>query len=149
MKEDLFFLGIKALIRNDEGKILLLKVNPGLLRPNPSWDGKAYWDIPGGRIKRDTTIEATLQREVEEETGISHISDIQLVATAISPQRVPTDTGNFGLILRIYSCQIPPNSSIELSEENTDHAWYEPIEAAKQLRAKYPAEFTDIISKLN
>lgn len=44
MSEDIFHLGIKALIRNNDGKILLLQVNPQKLRGKQT----DYWDLPGG-----------------------------------------------------------------------------------------------------
>lgn len=64
--EDSFHLGIKALIRNSDGKALLLKVNKEQLK---GYSGEAYWDIAGGRIHKNSTVEETLRREVEEETG--------------------------------------------------------------------------------
>lgn len=66
MNEDKFHLGIKALIVNSENKILLLKVNPLALKNQV----QPYWDIPGGRIEKGSTVEKTLEREVAEETGI-------------------------------------------------------------------------------
>ena len=64
MSEDIFHLGIKALIRNKHGEILLLHVDPAAV------GGKEYWDIPGGRVQRGHGVEETLRREIEEETGI-------------------------------------------------------------------------------
>jgi hypothetical protein len=48
MNEDFFHLGIKALIKNADGKILLLKVNTAKLK---DFHGEPYWDIPGGRVQ--------------------------------------------------------------------------------------------------
>ncbi len=48
MSEDIFHLGIKALIRNSEDMILLLQVNPKAL-DGPKRD---YWDLPGGRVQK-------------------------------------------------------------------------------------------------
>ncbi len=148
MKEDLFFLGIKALIRNSEGKILLLKLNPALLKPHPSWDGSAYWDIPGGRIKRGSTTEETLAREVQEETGATEISDIKPITTIVSTQRVPVGETDYGLMLSIYSCSIPRDGQIILSIEHLEFDWFAPEEASKLLQVKYPPQFTDIVAKL-
>ena len=65
MTEQLFQIGIKAIIRNDENQILLLK-------------NKDYWDIPGGRIDQGEDIETTLLRELNEEIGVNHIAQKQL-----------------------------------------------------------------------
>ena len=81
MNEDLFQLGIKALIVNSEGHILLLKVNKEMLK---GFSGDPYWDIPGGRIHRGSTIEETLKREVKEETGITNITNTTPLAMVLS-----------------------------------------------------------------
>ena len=65
MTEQLFQIGIKAIIRNAENQILLLK-------------NKDYWDIPGGRIDQSEDIETTLLRELNEEIGVNHIAQKQL-----------------------------------------------------------------------
>jgi len=56
MQEDCFHLGVKVLLYDSEGRVLLLKKGP-------------YWDLPGGRLQKGETLMETLQREVEEETG--------------------------------------------------------------------------------
>lgn len=68
--EDTFHLGIKAVITNDSGKILLLKVNPDQLKGNVD---EPYWDLPGGRVQKGHSAEETLRHEVFEETGIEDI----------------------------------------------------------------------------
>ena len=50
MTEQLFQIGIKALIQNDEHQILLLK-------------NQDYWDIPGGRMDQGEDITAALLRD--------------------------------------------------------------------------------------
>jgi 8-oxo-dGTP pyrophosphatase MutT (NUDIX family) len=58
---EIYQLGIKALVRNEAGNILLLQVN------NANFDNKShgnYWDLPGGRVEQGDTIEQTLEREV-------------------------------------------------------------------------------------
>src|SRR5260221_13800315 len=141
MKEDLFNLGIKGLIRNSKGQILLLRVNPLALKKTT----KPYWDLPGGRIHKGFTVEETLLREIEEEIGISSITDIMPVNMVLSKIRIPTDEGDVGLILAIYECHIDESQPIKLSEEHTEFSWFNPIEAAKLLEVKYPKEFTDIV----
>ena len=60
-----FQIGVKALITNESGDVLLLKSNDKNFR----FAGKSYWDMPGGRIKYKG-IEETLKQEILEETGI-------------------------------------------------------------------------------
>ena len=76
MTEQLFQIGIKAIIRNDENQILLLK-------------NKDYWDIPGGRIDQGEDIETTLLRELNEEIGVNHIAQKQLWDVVKSVKQLP------------------------------------------------------------
>lgn len=82
--EDKFHLGIKALIRNSSGRILLLKVNKEKLK---GFQGEPYWDIPGGRIQKGSTVDETLIREVEEEIGAKEIKNIKPFSMVLSKIR--------------------------------------------------------------
>ena len=148
MNEDLFQLGIKALIVNSEGEILLLKVNKEMLK---GFSGDPYWDIPGGRIHRGSTVEETLKREVEEETGITNITRTAPLAMVLSNIRIPWNNSDTGLILSVYVCEVEVNEPAEviLSDEHTEFRWFEPKEAGALLQIKYPKEFTEKISVLH
>lgn len=143
MNEDLFQLGIKALIRNPEGKILLLQAN------TKNWVTKkeTHWDLPGGRIHRGATTEETLCREIMEETGISEVKSIQMFSSTISPFRVPIGEDTVGLVLFIYTCKAVADK-IQLSSEHINYSWFEPKEAAKLLEYKFPKEFTEKVGQL-
>ena len=145
MNEDLFQLGIKALITNSEGKILLLKINPEKLK---EFKGKPYYDIPGGRIHRDSTIEETLKREIEEETGITEIKRFKPFSMTLSNIRIPYGDTDTGLILSVFVCEIDSSAKIILSDEHTEYGWFGSKEASKLLKVKYPKEFTDKIAQL-
>lgn len=142
--EDTFHMGIKALIRNGEGKVLLLKVDPAKLRGS----NKEYWDIPGGRIQRGDTVEQTLRREIAEEIGVTDISGIQPLAMVLSNIRIPLGPIDVGLILSVYTCNISPDAPITLSDEHVELGWFAPEQAAELLHVKYPPEFTSKIASL-
>lgn len=145
--EDKFHLGIKAIIRNDEGKILLLKVNVKQLR---NYAGEAYWDIPGGRIQKNSTVEETLKREVEEETGITSIASFRPFNMTLSNNiRIPVGDETVGLILAAYVCEAGEIKDIKLSDEHVEYGWFSPQEAAELLSVKYPKEFALKISELS
>ena len=146
MNEDLFQLGIKALIVNSEGHILLLKVNKEMLK---GFSGDPYWDIPGGRIHRGSTIEETLKREVKEETGITNITRTAPLAMVLSNIRIPRDGTDTGLILSVYTCRVEEPISVILSNEHTEFRWFESKEAGALLQIKYPKEFAEKISVLH
>lgn len=67
-------VGVKALIRDDQGKYLFLRRVP-LFKP-----GAQEWDIPGGRIEHDEALVDALRREVKEETGLVLEGDVRLLA---------------------------------------------------------------------
>jgi len=144
MKEKIYHLGIKALIRNEEGKILLLKVNQAKFKnPHP----EDFWDIPGGRVLNGHTIEETLTREVEEETGITSLVAVNHLDTVLSNIEIPLENGEYaGLLLSIYDCWIEGSVDIHLSEEHTEYDWFSPAQAAILLSYKYPVVFTEILS---
>lgn len=143
--EDSFHLGIKALVRNNTGKILLLQVNPAKLKA----ERQAYWDLPGGRIQKGETVINTLEREVEEETRLTGLEKPVEVGMVLSNIRIPMDADNsVGLILDIYSVQAPQNARIALSDEHIAYDWFAPTEAASMLRVKYPDAFCDKIAQL-
>jgi 8-oxo-dGTP pyrophosphatase MutT (NUDIX family) len=122
MNEKIYHLGIKALIQDSSGKILLLKVNQKKFT-NPTVED--YWDIPGGRVLEGHTLEDTLHREVEEETRITNLDFFSHLDTIISNIEIPLKDGEkAGLILSIYTCIVSGSPYIQLSEENTDYAWF-------------------------
>jgi len=137
-KEKLFQVGIKALIANSKGEILVLD--------SGDWHMKnqtRHWDIPGGRIQQGQSAMETLQREVEEETGINQVSNPEFFTTIFSNFKdMPVGDHMVGLILMIYKVEIPENSKIVLSEEHSGYEWVSRQEAAKRLSYKYPEEFT-------
>lgn len=68
-------VGVKALLKNSEGKFLLLRRNP---EKYP--EAGATWDIVGGRINAGRPLLDNLQREIREETGLELTSTPKLVA---------------------------------------------------------------------
>jgi len=144
--EDNFHLGIKALIKNSKGEILLLKVNAKQLF---LYSGEAYWDIPGGRIQKGQTVEETLRREVEKETGIKSIKSFKPFEMVLSNLRIPlNEGGDVGLILSSYVCDIENTDKIVLSDEHVGYKWFSPDKASKLLEFKYHKEFAEKIKSL-
>lgn len=139
----LFFIGVKALIENSEGELLLLLADVTTHSKNT----EPYWDIPGGRIEAGDSLVGTLQREIEEETGITELNIApQQLTTVLSNHETPLDNGKTaGLVLVVYRVAIETDVKIILSDEHERYEWVNKSEAAKRLRNKYPASFTEII----
>lgn len=140
--EDTFHLGVKALIKNVRGEILLLKANTSKFKKQE----KSYWDLPGGRVQKGDSVQQTLLREIKEETGIETLANIQEVGMYLSTKRISVDENDFGLILWVFECKIEEGFDILLSDEHTEYKWFSPREASKVLKKKYPHNFTKRIS---
>jgi 8-oxo-dGTP diphosphatase len=138
----LFNVGIKGLIENLEGKVLLLKADVSKHRGNTT----PYWDIPGGRIEEGQSVLEVLRREIEEETGVKELkAEAEFFHAVVSNHEIPFEDKMLGLILMVYKVKIPENSKIRLSKEHVDFEWVDKKEAAKRLAHKYPAEFTKLL----
>lgn len=145
MAEKLFHVGVKGLVRNSDGKFLLLHVRPGKLRPGD----KDYWDIPGGRIQGTDNAETTLRREIEEETGITDVESIEFYTAAIANFDLPVESNKtVGLVLMIFTVAAVDDTRAQLNDEHDDYEWVTAEVASKRLEHKYPSEFTTKIAEL-
>jgi|SRR3989344_6390320 len=68
-------VGVKVLLKNSEGKFLLVRRNP---KKYPEVGAK--WDIVGGRIHPGTPLIENLRREIKEEVGLEYLDEPKLVA---------------------------------------------------------------------
>ncbi|MFH0937646.1 MAG: NUDIX hydrolase [Candidatus Daviesbacteria bacterium] len=145
MKEDIFHLGVKAILRNRAGEILILRVN---LETFTGRKTPEHWDLPGGRIQKgEKSIEVALRREVEEEIGVKNIKNIKLLDASISKMRL--SFMDAGLILFTYLCEIDKAAQIKLvDDEHTEFKWVIPKEAAKLLSTKFSDSLINIIKNL-
>jgi 8-oxo-dGTP pyrophosphatase MutT (NUDIX family) len=139
-KEQTYRLGIKALIENGQGQLLVLRVTPDTHK------GFAYWDIPGGRVLAGQTVKSTLLREVKEETGISKLKKLKFVGMTLSPLVIPAEKGkHIGLILSVYSAEVAGVPKIKLSAEHVDYKWISKKLLKRYLKHKYPPEFLKLL----
>lgn len=117
-------IGIKVLIFNPKGEVLLLRRNP-----DAYGDGKSYWDIPGGRVQKDVDIDSIidagvvhpeLSRELQEEIG--WIPDSGDNLAFVAKQQITT-TKNINVDRYTFSLQLNQDIPIRLSSEHTDYKW--------------------------
>ncbi len=144
-KEKLFWVGIKGLIENKKGQILLLQSSlKGHTVPSPK-----YWDIPGGRIQEGQSVDEALRREIEEETGITKLLSVDFFTGVISNHQIPFEGTTLGLVLMVYRVRVPEDSRITLSDEHIASEWVDKKEAAGRLAHKYPKDFTQLLLTSN
>ena len=141
MAHRLFQAGVKAVISDESAHVLLLKAASG------HYD--AHWDLPGGRIEDTQTAEEALRRELQEETGITEVSDIRFNSSCISNHELRIEhLGRIGLVLMAYDVRVPSGTAITLSDEHTDYEWVPRLELAVRLKDKYPVDFCEALASV-
>lgn len=120
-KEQLYYIGVKAIIRNPQNLILILKRT-----------GREFWDLPGGRIQEGECANDALYREVKEETGLTQLEKITAHGLFLSSIKIPLEEQSAGLIFYYHSCLIVQAQPIILSPEHSDYLWVG-LEKAKTL----------------
>lgn len=129
--DDLFYLGLKALIRNEKGAILLLR------RSKEYSNTYNSWGFPGGRVQKEEKLETALRREIEEETGLTNLEIIAEFGFTMTPHRLKQGKDDFGVMLVIFECKTQKAQKLTLSDEHDQFAWFSPHEAADLLADKY------------
>jgi 8-oxo-dGTP pyrophosphatase MutT (NUDIX family) len=137
MEEDLFFLSIKAIIRNEQGDILLLKGKT---------EDDEYWDFPGGRARKKERIDNTLQRAVLEETGL-RLSSFTPQLMILSKARMRVEHGSHGVVTWVHLCEVEDASAVKVGKHEK-HDWVSSHEAVMRLSSRYPEEMIDMIKNL-
>src|SRR5438874_9204683 len=103
-----FAIGVAALIRDDQGRILV--VHRTYSRDEP-------WALPGGWLElSDGAIEESLARELMEETGLR---------VQVGSIRAVERTG-FAVVLLMDASLLDPLSAFRPSAEVSEVAWAEP-----------------------
>jgi 8-oxo-dGTP diphosphatase len=104
-----FMLSVKAIVRDERDRCLLLRRAPS------SKHNAGAWDFPGGKIDAGETFDSALIREIQEETGLC----VELEAVVGSAQSELSDRIVAYLILR---CRLA-SGRVQLSNEHTESAW--------------------------
>lgn len=110
----------KAFLINPQGKILLMRHAPASHRPTSA--GK--WDVPGGRMQQGEHPYESLSREIFEETGL------RLDTTVARPFHVDVwgyagDIEQHPIVGTFFVIE-GSERQIVLSDEHTEHCWYDP-----------------------
>lgn len=142
---DVFHLGVKALVSNESGKILLLRTSITNHKKTSNWNGQTYWNLPGGRMARGESITDSLLRELKEETGMDEVLIGEQFYSVVSNFRIPVNDSDVGLLLMIYKCTTKGTAVITLSPEHDDYRWVPVNEVKELLSYKYPRECLDKI----
>lgn len=107
-----FYITLKALIRNNDKYLLLVKER----------GGKNYWDMPGGRVEVDDTFTESLTRELQEEIiGIDKIIIKRRLDTVWElPKEFVQGSARQLTLFYLVDADV---SKINLSDEHSDFVW--------------------------
>jgi 8-oxo-dGTP diphosphatase len=111
MSEKPFALAVKALVADDQGRILAIR------RSAASSQFTGNWDLPGGKVDPGESFDVALAREVAEETGLS------IVLTGVAGA-TEYDCPNVRLAVLFMEATVQ-SGEVQLSSEHDDHAWVE------------------------
>ncbi len=124
-------VGVKILLKNKEGKFLLLQRNP-VKYPEVG----AKWDIVGGRINPGLPLLENLKREVMEEAGLEIVGDPKLI---LAQDIIKTDKH---VVRLTYMGEAA--GEVKLSEEHSEFRWLSIEEFSKlEPMDKYIKEILD------
>lgn len=120
-----FRIGVFAIIER-EGRYLLAH------RSDIDW-----WNLPGGGLEYDETLEAGLAREIREEVGVT-IEIERLVGVYSKPRKRE--------VVLTFLCHLTPNSPEPgTSDEVSNVAWFLPTEFPTNLLPKHRQRLDDAL----
>jgi ADP-ribose pyrophosphatase YjhB (NUDIX family) len=108
-----YAVGVAALIRDERGRILLVR---------RTYSREEPWAFPGGWLEGgDETIECGLERELLEETGLRvRVGQVTAVERA-----------GFAVVLLMHTELLDPVAAFRASAEVSELDWVEPAEVGK------------------
>ena len=132
----LYRISLKALIRNEKGKILVVKET-----------GRDWWDLPGGGMDHSEDIKTALARELKEEVNLTGDFTYRIIDV-----KDPGYIGEYDIWqVRLMFEVIPENMEFSAGEEGDEIAFMNPSDFEKSDKetgldkARY---FEKLISKL-
>lgn len=102
-----FLLGVKLIVVNEHGKILLLKRSGESSRPHS-------WDFPGGGVDAGESFEFAAKRELYEETGLG-LYDLQPLGSVYTKENDLDNAIIFGF------CAKTDQAGVTLSSEHESY----------------------------
>lgn len=108
----LHIVSVVAVIRNNEGKYLVLK------RSEKEIAYPGMYTFPGGKVEDNDTVEETLIKEAEEEASLN-----------LKPGKILLKDKSFirpdGQTVKVFSylCEVENSDNIKISDDFTDYKW--------------------------
>ena len=134
-KEIVLQVGVKILLKNKEGKYLLVRRNP---KKYPEVGPK--WDIVGGRIDAGSPLIENLKREIKEEVNLDYIGEPKLVA-AQDILRVP----GRHVVRLTYIGEMEGEPMLD--DDHLEVKWFEGEELKKMSEVELDIYFKELVEK--
>jgi 8-oxo-dGTP pyrophosphatase MutT (NUDIX family) len=138
-KNKVSYIGVKGLIVNPEGRVLILQEPTHFV-------GGGKWELPGGKIANGeemTPLETILKREVQEELGDGFQVQIgEIIDVMRRPWNKAGATAD-QVMLVVFKCEYK-GGDIKLSDENINSAW---ITQAELPNYEYIAGYLPVLEK--
>jgi ADP-ribose pyrophosphatase YjhB (NUDIX family) len=128
-------VGVKILLKNSEGKFLLIRRNP---KKYPEVGPK--WDIVGGRIEPGSPLLENLRREIKEEIGLDY-GDEPVLVGAQDILRVP------GRHVVRLSFQGQIDGEPKLDDDHLEAKWFTLEEIKALPEAELDIYFKELLDK--
>lgn len=114
MQPNILYTAVKALIKNDEGKVLVLK------QSDPTITGNNQYHPPGGIIELGETVTECVEREVEEEIGIKTTAKRLF---DIGEWQAERDRDVMQFVGLFYVCELESGDFTLQKEEASEACW--------------------------
>ncbi|MBN1567180.1 MAG: NUDIX domain-containing protein [Acidobacteria bacterium] len=105
---------VRLIIPDSEGRVLILQ------RQRESKYAAGAWCLPGGKIEYNETAEATIQKELSEETSLTCTS----LKFLFFQDSLPLAPGKMHCVNLYFECTVSGN--LILNEESSAFAWIGP-----------------------
>jgi molecular chaperone GrpE len=112
-KARMMALTVKAVVLNEDGKVLVLK----RAKKNPLNPGK--YDLPGGHVEAGETLSDSISREIQEETGLRVVVGNIIDVVEFSQDNPLFKEEKRGIRYICYS----NSNEVKLSQEHDEYEW--------------------------
>jgi 8-oxo-dGTP diphosphatase len=110
MKVERPFLAIRALITDENNKVLILKRDNTL-------QGQGKWCLPGGNIEYAQGVNEAVIKEIEEETSLI-CKDVKFLFYL---ENLPSEESQLHYVNLVFLCSV--TGTLKLNSESSDYAW--------------------------
>ena len=107
------FLAVRAIIANNDGKVLILK------RAN-TLHGDGKWCLPGGNVEYGQSVQEAVKKEIKQEISLTCTDYFFL----FFEENLPSGESDLHYVNLIYECVT--EGTLHLNYESSDYAWIGP-----------------------